>query len=177
MNASTRLGSMLLDHFIMVMICMIFFIPTTVTMFSSFAPGGENVPWVPLQHRPMFYFSLLGFAIYFCKDSINGRSIAKRILKMQVVDNRTGRPASPLQCVVRNLFCILWPVEVLVTFGSPDRRIGDMVAGTRVDEFDPANVAQGKSSLKMLITGLLFAYGVILLITMVMALLTPSLPA
>ncbi|GEP98890.1 hypothetical protein CCY01nite_51500 [Chitinophaga cymbidii] len=125
----------------------------------------------------MFYFSLLGFAIYFCKDSINGRSIAKRILKMQVVDNRTGRPASPLQCVVRNLFCILWPVEVLVTFGSPDRRIGDMVAGTRVDEFDPANVAQGKSSLKMLITGLLFAYGVILLITMVMALLTPSLPA
>lgn len=167
---------MLLDHFIMAMICIIFFTPITFTMFSSFFSDGDSVPWVPLQHRPMFYISLLGMAIYLCKDSINGRSIAKRILKMQVIDNRTGRPASPLQCVIRNLFCILWPVEVLVTLGSPERRIGDMVAGTRVDEFDPANVEQGKSNVKMLVTGLVFAYAVILLITMVMSLLTPSLP-
>lgn len=52
------------------------------------------------------YLGILGLALYFCKDIINGRSLAKRLLKLQVVDNTTGEVASPMQCFVRNLFVL-----------------------------------------------------------------------
>lgn len=45
---------------------------------------------------------------------------------------KTGDPASPIQCFVRNLFLFLWPLEALILFFSPIRRIGDVVAGTKV---------------------------------------------
>ncbi len=98
---------MLLDHLFMTMIAMVFFIPGMISGFAdAFNVSHE-------QTRPNFmgggfgYLSMLGFAIYFCKDCINGRSIAKRILKLQVVDNSTGQVASPLKCFIRNMFIII----------------------------------------------------------------------
>ena len=43
------------------------------------------------------YLAMFGFALYFCKDIFNGRSIAKRILNFQVVDNYTGESGKPLE--------------------------------------------------------------------------------
>src|ERR1035437_1969607 len=91
-----RLGSMLLDHIIMTMIAGIFFIPEIISSFSNVLTHEQ--PTNDMFGR-MIYIFLIGFAIYFCKDCINGRSIAKRILKLQLVDNSTGQVASPLKCL------------------------------------------------------------------------------
>lgn len=134
-NAGTRIPSMLLDHLAMTFIAMIFMVPGMISRFSIMFDITHD------QFNTAFlgessYFGLIGFALYFCKDSINGRSIAKRLLKLQVVKNSNGKVATPIRCFIRNLFCVLWPLEVIITLVSPSRRIGDLIAGTRVVPFN-----------------------------------------
>lgn len=78
---------------------------------------------------------LVVFTFFFFKDCIKGRSLAKRILKLQVVNNLTGLPASPLQSFLRNIPILIWPIELAVTMFSPSRRIGDRIANTSVVRF------------------------------------------
>ena len=162
-NVDTRLGSMILDQFIMTMIAMIFSIPMMIKILSS----AFNVSHEQTEMDfggPLLYVSLLGFAIYFCKDTINGRSIGKRMTKTQVVDNTTGQVASPLKCFVRNIFCLIWPIEVIVTLTNPGRRLGDQIAGTKVVPYDPINVEQPKFDVKKGFVPLAIAYGIMLLL-------------
>ena len=160
-NAGTRIGSMFLDHFAMTCVVMIFFIPGMISGFSNaFEINHEQT------HFDIFgglsYVGLIGFALYFCKDSIHGRSLGKRALKLQIVENSNGKVASPIRCFIRNIFCVIWPIEVIVTLASPSRRIGDMVAGTKVVPFDaerkPSKINYGHIGLSILL-----AYGVMLL--------------
>ena len=155
----TRLVSMILDHFIMTMIAGIFFIPEIIRSISNILTHEQpNADFF----GGMIYISIIGFVIYFCKDCINGRSIAKRILKLQLVDNTTGQVASPLKCLLRNLFCILWPLEVIVAFINPSRRIGDIVAGTKLVLFDPT-MEQPKINLSKVVLPFVLAYGILIL--------------
>lgn len=166
-NAGIRLAAMILDHIIMTMICMLFFIPSMIKEFSgafTISHAQKNIGGG--FSGPLFYIALFGFALYFCKDCINGRSIAKRILKLQVVNNTTGQVASPVKCFVRNIFCIIWPVEVIVTLINPGRRTGDQVAGTKVVFFNPASVEQPKVDIKKLLVPLVLAFGLLLLLVM-----------
>jgi uncharacterized RDD family membrane protein YckC len=160
-DSGTRLGSMILDHVLMTMIAMVFFIPGMISGFVTAFNVSHD------QTSPDFfgnmYLGLSGFALYFCKDCINGRSIAKRILKLQIVDNTTGLAASPLKCFVRNIFCVLWPIEVVVALINKNRRIGDRVAGTKLISFDPA-LEQPKLNFGQLALALGLAYALILLI-------------
>src|SRR6476620_6557071 len=87
-----RVWTMLLDHIIM----------TAVVLLFGLISGS------------VVYIVLIGFALYFCKDCIGGQSVAKRILGLQVVNNNDGRVAKPLRCLIRNIFCVLWPIEVIV---------------------------------------------------------------
>ncbi len=103
-----------------------------------------------------------GFALYFCKDIFNGRSIAKRILGLQVVNNSTGKVASPIRCFVRNITCVLWPLEGLIAIVNTSRRLGDKIAGTRLVKFDPS-VEQPKISLISLLVPLSISYGMMLI--------------
>lgn len=161
-NAGTRIGSMLLDHIAMTFIAMIFFIPGMISGFSTaFEVSHEQTN--PDIFGGLSYFGLIGFALYFCKDSINGRSIAKRALKLQVVENSSGKVASPIKCFVRNIFCILWPIEVVVTLASPSRRIGDMVAGTRVVPFNPG-LEKPKINYGQIGLSIILAYGIMVLV-------------
>ncbi|PZX45989.1 RDD family protein [Algoriphagus chordae] len=161
-NAGTRIGSMLLDHIAMTFIAMIFFVPGMISEFSTaFEVNHEQTS--PDIFGGLSYVGLIGFALYFCKDCINGRSIAKRALKLQVVDNKSGNVASPIKCFVRNIFCILWPIEVIVTLVSPSRRIGDMVAGTRVIPFNP-ELEQPKVNYTQVGISILLAYGLMVLV-------------
>jgi uncharacterized RDD family membrane protein YckC len=166
-SVGTRLGAMILDHFFMTMIAMVFFIPGMISGFSdAFKVSHE-------QTNPNFmggtfgYIGMLGFALYFCKDIINGRSIAKRILKLQVVDNATGQPASPIKCFVRNLLCVLWPVEVIVAMTNTERRLGDRIAGTKLVKFDPT-LEQPKINIGQTLIPIAIAYGVMLLLMQAM---------
>jgi len=119
LDKSTRICSMLLDHIIMTAIAGIFFIPEMIKSISTIMTHEKSNTNIIGE---MSYFFLIGLALYFCKDSINGRSIAKRMLKLQLVDNGTGQVASPLKCLLRNVFCILWPLEVILAFINPGRR-------------------------------------------------------
>ncbi|WP_412983932.1 RDD family protein [Pontimicrobium sp. IMCC45349] len=161
-NAGTRIGSMLLDHIAMTFIAMIFFIPGMISGFSAaFEINHEQTN--PDIFGGLSYVGLIGFTLYFCKDCINGRSIAKRALKLQVVENKSGNVASPIRCFVRNIFCILWPIEVIVTLASPSRRIGDMVAGTRVIPFNP-ELEQPKVNFAQVGLSIVLAYGLMVLV-------------
>ena len=66
------------------------------------------------------------------KDFYRGKSLAKRVLGFQVVAVRTGQPASEVQCFLRNLTFFIWPIEVFISLISPKRRMGDILAHTKV---------------------------------------------
>jgi uncharacterized RDD family membrane protein YckC len=157
-SAGVRLGAMLLDHFFMTIAVMIFFIPAIFSGFNGAFTISHEPVYTGFFSGPARYFGFLGIALYFCKDTFNGRSIAKRILKLQVVDNATGNAASPLQCLVRNIFCVVWPIEGIVALVNTNRRIGDRVAGTRLVQFDPASERQKVGIFKLLLP-LVLAYG------------------
>ncbi len=130
-----RLWSMFLDHLLTTFILLVPILPFV------FLQQGRVEQGAPLSAG--FQFAFLGLLfLYFLKDSFNGRSLAKRVTKLQVVDNRTGEVATPLRCFVRNLPVMIWPVEVLVTFFSPQRRLGDLLAGTRVVNYGVATTGK-----------------------------------
>ena len=123
-NRIHRISSMLLDHFL---IGILIIPPAIILSIISEYIGCE------LNNRmDTFVFFLIVF-IYLNKDFLNGKSPAKRILGYQVINQKTGETATELQCFVRNLtICLAWPLEVIVGFINPKRRIGDFIAYTRV---------------------------------------------
>ena len=161
-DIGTRLVSMLLDHFIMSFAAMAFMVPLII---SAIPAPDETMyePSKPILSQGLGFIALIGFAIYFCKDCIQGRSIAKRALKLQVVEQASGKVAPPLKCMVRNLFCIIWPLEVIFTFLNPSRRIGDFVAGTKVVPFN-SELEQPKLNIVQVILSLILGYGFMVLI-------------
>ncbi|TXE19619.1 hypothetical protein ES692_02380 [Psychroserpens burtonensis] len=73
------------------------------------------------------------FFLYLNKDFFNTKSPAKRILGHQVINRKTEKPATELQCFIRNLTVYLaWSLEVIVGFINPKRRIGDFIGNTKV---------------------------------------------
>jgi len=87
-----------------------------------------------------FFISLVeGIIIIFSilnKDLCNGRSIAKRILGFQIIDVKTNKVASDYKCMLRNITIIIFPLEVVVALLNKERRIGDLLAGTKLLECD-----------------------------------------
>ncbi|MBI3220090.1 MAG: RDD family protein [Bacteroidetes bacterium] len=161
-NPGTRFGTMILDHFIMCFVMMIFAIPGIINGVSK-AFNINHEQRNPDLFGDTIYIMIIGFAVYFCKDSIHGRSPGKRILKLQVVDNATGIAASPIKCFIRNLFCVLWPIEALVALVNTERRIGDFVAGTKLVPFEPTAEPQ-KLNWPQIGMSLLLGYVAMLLI-------------
>jgi uncharacterized RDD family membrane protein YckC len=78
------------------------------------------------------FFSALMVTLLLCKDCINGQSVGKLIMKIQVVDDTTNQKVYVVRCIIRNFFVIFWIVEVVVLFVSKNKRIGDYVAKTKV---------------------------------------------
>lgn len=163
-SVGTRLGTMLLDHFFMTMIAMVFFIPSMISGFSDAFKVSHEQRNPDFMGGTLGYIGMFGFALYFCKDIFNGRSIAKRILNLQVVDNTTGQVASPLKCFIRNIFCVLWPIEVIVAMTNTNRRLGDRIAGTQLVKFDPS-LEQPKINIgkKLLPIGISYAFMLLLM--------------
>jgi uncharacterized RDD family membrane protein YckC len=163
LNTGQRIGSMLLDHIIMCAVAMIFLIPSMLIGIGSIV---ETTPTHTSAEflGPWIYIALCGFVTYFCKDVVNGRSIGKRITNLQVVDDKTGEVATPMQCFVRNIFCIIWPAEVIITFFNPQKRIGDLVAGTRVVVYNPLVTVQPKPEIRKILVPVAISYVLLLLI-------------
>ena len=90
-------------------------------LFDNFVFNSENE----------FFLTLL-FAMYVNKDIIGSKSILKRIFGQVVVDSKTFNSASEIKCIIRNIVIILWPLELTAVIFSPNKRIGDYLAGTKV---------------------------------------------
>ena len=129
---------MLLDHTIM---CFIILPPLIIISLILISDQ-------PFKNHPIetgaFYLMIL---VYLNKDFVQGKSIAKRILGLKIVDRKTGQSASELRCFLRNMTVPIWPVEILTTLFSKNRRIGDFIVNTRIE------IAE-KESAKSILTGL-----------------------
>ncbi len=160
----SRITSMFLDHVIMTFIATVFVIPASI--YSSLHP--ETIGFFHTNMTDIFgilnYISFVGFALYLCKDNIGGRSIAKRIMKFVVVDNSSGEPARPIRTLIRNAFCILWPIEVIITLFNPSRRLGDYVAGTKVVLYDISLYKDKTVSYRQILISFAIAYSSMLVI-------------
>ena len=154
-----RLGTMFLDHFIM---CFII-VPPLIVM--SLIVKSE-----PFETKPIetFVFYLMMF-VYFNKDFVNGKSISKRILGLRVVDRKTGESASELQCFLRNITIPVWPLEVFVSLFSTNKRLGDLIANTKVEVSEKEQVTSilqdfkkkrlTQTSLWTLVVGIIYMIG------------------
>jgi len=155
----TRLGSMLLDHAIM---CFVFFIFSIPLFYQSFRDPSSQ-----FANRGLFNFpnllSLLGMAIYISKDCVGGQSIAKRIFGLQIIEPKNGEDATPIRCVIRNIFCFIWPIEVIVTLFNPSKRLGDRIAGTKVVLADRSKIKPSINYIQIIVS-IVLSYLVVLLI-------------
>ena len=73
---------------------------------------------------------IIGFVLYFAKDSIKGISPGKWIMGIMVRDesNPTEVPSFG-RLLIRNLFLIIWPIEFIVLASSQEKkRLGDKTA-------------------------------------------------
>ena len=87
-------------------------------------------------------FTVMVIALY-NKDFFNGQSPVHRKLGYKVVDARSKDTATKLQCMVRNLTGVLWPLEGIFILVNPKRRLGDVIAGTMlvdVPTSDPESI-------------------------------------
>jgi uncharacterized RDD family membrane protein YckC len=161
-----RISSMLLDHFIM---C-ILIVPPAIIMTIMSEKLGQKMN----DGMGFFVFFLLVF-VYLNKDFFKGKSPAKRILGFQVINRKTEKPATELQCFVRNLtICVAWPIEVVIGFVNPERRIGDFIANTKVVESEKEKLKSIWTDLKsttlqinfigILIIGGIYFYGLSLIL-------------
>jgi uncharacterized RDD family membrane protein YckC len=131
MNLFKRLGSMLLDHFIMCLVSAVIVIPLFLITFFTQRYFNVQSSWI---------IGVVVFIIYFNKDFFRGKSPAKRILGLQVISKKDNKPASRIRCFLRNLTIVLWPIEVVITLFSRQRRLGDLIAGTKVIEAEKESV-------------------------------------
>lgn len=97
--------------------------------------------------------SAIMITLLLCKDCINGQSIGKRIMKLQVIDKSADNKVSNLSLIVRNIFLVFWIVEVLVLLISREKRLGDFVAKTKV--ISNCNLEKVQIDKKILFTFLL----------------------
>lgn len=113
-----RLRTMFLDHFIM---CFIIVPPLIIISLT-----------IKVESIITFAFYFMLF-IYMNKDFIKGKSISKRILGLRVVNYNTGESASNFKCFLRNMTIPIWPLEVIFSLFSPTRRLGDLIANTKLE--------------------------------------------
>jgi len=128
---SKRLASMLIDNTILSFLL--------VPPLSIFLRTTDNQLNEGIQNDKIIAIALF-MIVYMLKDSFRGRSAAKRILNLQIVDIKTGKSANIIQCFTRNLTTPLWMIEVIVAWINPERRIGDYLAGTRTTLFEKPTI-------------------------------------
>lgn len=85
----------------------------------------------------IFALVVLSFPVIFVfRDVIlKGKSIAKRIFKLRVIDIETNELPSNQKLIIRNLFFFLYPVEFVMLLAT-NRSLGDMATNTAITKKD-----------------------------------------
>ena len=160
-----RISSMLLDHFIMSFMTVPLVFLTFIIVYQ-FEHSLEGKTGIELFSIAMFF--------YINKDFVKAKSPAKRILGYQILNSKTDKPANEFQCFIRNLTLIAWPVELIVGFINPERRIGDFLANTKVVKSKKENLKSIWNDIKkiefkisfllIIMIGILYFYGLNLIL-------------
>ena len=162
-STGPRLGAMILDHIIMSSMMGILMIPIIISnLWNNFEDHTSDhffsADWI-------FYLMVFSMSLYFNKDVFQGQSIAKRVLKQRIVQNDSGETSSPLRCLIRNLTILIWPIEVIVVMISPTRRIGDFMAGTRVEYISYDRSPAPKADYKQILISLFLGFLILLAVS------------
>lgn len=136
-----RIGSMIIDYFSMPFLIILFYIPTLIAGFPDRIMPSHTYS-EPVVFSPWLFLGLFGFSLFFNKDIVFGRSFGKYATSLQVIKNGRSEPASPLRCFVRNITIIFSPIEFIVVLINPTRRLGDFIAGTRIEKYKLVNDQQ-----------------------------------
>ena len=94
----------------------------------------------------LFLGMMIIYPLTMNKDFLNGKSIGKRIFEIQV-QNMNNQKATEWKSSLRN-FLLIIPIELLFTIFSPEQRIGDRIAGTKVGIEKNYNLKTMSSELK-----------------------------
>ena len=86
----------------------------------------------PLDLLGAMTIILIYYVTFILRDVIfKGRSLGKRILKLTIIDKKTGAPAKIGKCLLRNLFLIIIQIDAIFMLVSGSS-IGDKAAHTAV---------------------------------------------
>lgn len=79
-----------------------------------------------------FAFSI-PLSVFLCKDILSSQSFGKRPFKLRIFNQRNKQPTtSSAILVLRNLFLIIWPIDLFFCVFNSKRRLGDLLTGTYV---------------------------------------------
>lgn len=123
-----RAAAFLIDHFVIVYLI----VTLTFGVAGDFISDENSGSMV----SAMFSVMIPGFFLYFIRDSINGTSLGKWVMGIKVCD-RTNPDITPSfgRLLLRNLFIIIWPIELIALIASEEkRRLGDKFTNTEVVE-------------------------------------------
>ena len=76
------------------------------------------------------------FGIFFMDGVKNGGGFGKRLLSLQIVRLKDGKPANFKDAFVRRFSAIFQPIDWLFAFGKEKQRMGDKLAKTVVVQLD-----------------------------------------
>lgn len=101
--------------------------------------------------------AIIAWAILIAKDCLNGMSIGKRCVGIQVIDANSKQIASPQKCIIRNLFYFIGFLDILFMFTNDKKlRLGEKVTHTEV-------MLRNKSLPKVAFSKVILSIGYVLL--------------
>lgn len=86
-----------------------------------------------------FILFLLSSITFLNKDIFKGRGIGKRVLKLQIIDKKTKKMASPLKCFLRNMFVLIYPLDFIVLAITKKRFLSDLILNTEFTNYSKDN--------------------------------------
>ncbi|MDR2903788.1 MAG: RDD family protein [Clostridiales bacterium] len=124
----TRVSAFVIDH---ILLSMLVTLPSILLIFKAVEDASSQVSAL-LTLFPLLM--LAGFALYIAKDIIRGRSLGKLMLGIGVRNSEDPSEIPPVhKLFLRNIFLVIWPVELLVLLLSRDhKKLGDRIAGTDI---------------------------------------------
>lgn len=102
----------------------------SLVFIPTIRSGRIDLPVIIVKWATIFSITL---TLYTLRDLLTGRSIGKRLMKLKIIDIKSGRRANLLQCFLRNITSLIGPVD-LFYYHKKGFRLGDRLAGTTVVE-------------------------------------------
>lgn len=108
-----------------------FVIDVIVLFIMSFSVFLISV-WLNNSMLWMSFALALIYSFLFCKDVNGGRSIGKQRTGLCILSENSNSVPSVIRLILRNMFYILWPIEIILFFCNSGKRLGDLVMQTKV---------------------------------------------